>query len=336
MKKLTLLICGVAGIGLAACNGGGSSSSGGSGGGGSGDACSNGASSCGTPINQVPESYSQVITPATMSGRTLTTSVVNGTLKSTTNLYLSSTESYPLSFTVTGNTTEITVNFSIVADDPNIPAGSALPSITPRQCVFAVSNPASCDLVITLGNAPVGQYKIVPRVVGGAEFSTAVVMNFLPPTQFTLPLGTYLDSGQRVSFTLDCPEGSAMCSIRSCGVVDLGLSGDKTREVYEIQTANGVYFCQRQPLDSFCSKNPPQDFILGTQTVALPAFTETNPYKYNSEIPATQRYYSNAGWNGTAFTATETLGYSACNGVFATSTRTFISSSTTPMFPVRE
>ena len=302
MKKLTLLILSTAGIGLAACNGGGSSSSGGSGGGSSGDACSNGAASCGTPANQVPESYSQVITPAAPSTRALTTPAVDGTLKSTTNLYLSSTESYPLSFTVTGNTTEITVNFSIVADDPNIPAGSPLPSITPQQCIFAVSNPAPCNLVITLGNAPVGQYKVVPQVVGGAEFSTAVVMNFLPPTQFTLPLGTYLYSGQSFSYTTS--DGIVV----GCEVYNLPKS-------YVVNASNGIYYCNAET--EACT--PPSGYRY--PTTSLPAGTIYIPAK--PWLPEFYVYSTNAGWNGRVFTSTDSESFSACSGLFATSTMTF-------------
>ena len=317
MKKLTLLILSTAGIGLAACNGGGSSSSGGSGGGSSGDACSNGAASCGTPANQVPESYSQVITPAAPSTRALTTPAVDGTLKSTTNLYLSSTESYPLSFTVTGNTTEITVNFSIVADDLNIPAGSPLPSITPQQCIFAVSNPAPCNLVITLGNAPVGQYKVVPQVVGGAEFSTAVVMNFLPPTQFTLPLGTYLLTGSSVSPSTSTPGIFERCEIHTF-----------TTGTYYINTPNRTYYCD-SGLATCTTSSGTSNRI---PTTSLPAGTIYHPA--TEWFPAYYVYLTNAGWNGSVFTSTNSNSVSVCSGLFATSTMTFQSSSTTPMYPV--
>lgn len=318
MKKLTLLIFGAAGIGLVACNGGGSSSSSGSSGGGSSDdACSNGASSCGTPVNQVPVTYSQVITSATQSSKTLTRPAVNGTLSSTSNLYLSSAESYPLSFTVTGNTTEITVNFSIVADDPNIPTGSPLPSITPQQCVFAISNPTPCNLVITLGSSPVGQYKVVPQVVGGAEFSTAVVMNFLPPTQFTLPLGTYLLTGSSVSPSTSTPGVFEQCEIHTL-----------TTGTYYINTRNRVYYCDSGLATCTTSSGANNRF----PTTSLPAGTIYHPA--TASLPEYYVYITNAGWDGTVFTATDSNSVSVCSGLFATSTMTFQSSSTTPMYPV--
>jgi len=162
MKKINLLAVVVAGVFAVACNGGGSSNNSGSGGGSTSDACANGAATCGAPAGSVPTVYSQVITPLTLNSSSLSKAPLDGTLSSTTNLYLSSAESYPLTFSVTGNTVDITVDFTIVADDANIPVGSKLPTMTPYRCVFTAALPhTQCKLNLTLGDAPVGKYKVI-------------------------------------------------------------------------------------------------------------------------------------------------------------------------------
>ena len=127
MKKINLLAVVVAGVFAVACNGGGSSNNSGGGGGSTSDACANGAATCGAPAGSVPTVYSQVITPLTLNSSSLNNATLDGTLSSTTGLYLSSAESYPLTFAVTGNTVDITVNFTIVADDANIPLSKLRP-----------------------------------------------------------------------------------------------------------------------------------------------------------------------------------------------------------------
>ncbi|MBX9890424.1 MAG: hypothetical protein K2X94_04095 [Amoebophilaceae bacterium] len=330
MKKINLLAVVVAGAFAVACNGGSSS-------GGSSaptptptptitptptptpsDACSNGAATCGAPAGSVPTVYSQAITPRVLLGSSLTTATFDGTLSSTTNLYLSSAESYPLIFTVTGNTVDITVDFTIVADDANIPAGSPLPTMTPHQCVFTVANPAACNLSITLGDAPVGKYKVIPHVIGATEFA-GVEMNFQAPTQFTLPLGTYLMGGQSFMYGT-----SGQGVIDSCSVYSIPAN-----EYTVVNTVNGVYACINNSYVSGCSKASNDT---GAKTFSLPSATIYTPDDGN--FPAHYSYMTNANWNGSTFLYTDSLSYSACNGLLSTQSLTFQSSSTILPYPV--
>lgn len=318
MKKINLLAVVVASVFAAACNGGGGSSGSGGGGGGTSDACANGAETCGAPAGSVPTVYSQVITPNSLLGSSLTAATLDGTLSSTTNLYLSSAESYPLTFTVTGNTVDITVDFTIVADDANIPAGSPLPTMTPHQCVFTVASSATCNLSITLGNAPVGKYKVIPSVTGATEFA-GVEMNFQAPIQFTLPLGTYLMGGQ--SFTY----GGTQDVIDRCSVYSIP-DGEFTL----VNTANGMYSCINNSQFQNCSKGQ-NDTGQYNKAFNLPAGTYFNN---DGVFPASYTYMTNASWNGSVFLYTDSLSYSACNGLLSTQSLTFQSSSTILPYPV--
>ena len=318
MKKINLLAVVVAGVFAVACNGGGSSNNSGSGGGSTSDACANGAATCGAPAGSVPTVYSQVITPLTLNSSSLSKAQLDGTLSSTTNLYLSSAESYPLIFTVTGNTVDITVDFTIVADDANIPAGSPLPTMTPHQCVFTVANPAACNLSITLGDAPVGKYKVIPHVIGATEFA-GVEMNFQAPTQFTLPLGTYLMGGQTLSYGSD-----SSGEITDCRVYNYPEGG------LLVNTLTGGYFCLNNecfPTSGLMTQNR-------FPTVTLPSDVTNIPADLAHNMPARIQYLSNAGWNNNVFLSTEAMSPSACRGLLATGTMTLQSSSTTPPYPV--
>lgn len=325
MKKINLLASIVAGVFVVACNGGGGSS------GGSStptptpnptitptpsDACANGAATCGAPVGSVPTVYSQTISPAA-SNSLLAATTLDGTLTSTAGLYLSSTESYPLTFTVKGNTVDITVNFTIVADDANIPVGSKLPTMTPQQCIFTVVNPAPCNLNITLNGAPVGKYKVIPHIDGATEFA-GVEMNFQLPTQFTLPLGTYSMGGQ--SFTYSSAQGVVdRCSVYSIPENEYTL----------VNTVNGMYACINSSLYSGCSKA--KNDTEGFKPVNLPSFTN---YNDDGSFPAHYSYTTNANWNGSVFLYTYSLSYSACNGLSATQSYTFQSSSTILPYPI--
>ena len=316
MKKINLLAVVVAGAFAVACNGGGSSNNSGGGGGSTSDACSNGAATCGAPAGSVPTVYSQAITPRVLLGSSLTTATLDGTLSSTTNLYLSSAESYPLTFTVTGNTVDITVDFTIVADDANIPAGSKLPTMTPQQCVFTVANPAACNLSVTLNGAPAGKYKVIPSVTGATEFA-GVEMNFQAPTQFTLPLGTYILAGK------DLWVGSS-----GAGVIDSCHIDDMPIGWLFVNSSTGGYVC----LNNECVHAAGVLAQNRYPTITLPYYVSNSPATIS--FPSYNRYLSNLGWSNNVFTQTQSASPIQCSGLFATSTMTFQSSSTTPPYPV--
>lgn len=315
MKKINLLAVLVAGVFVAACNGGGSSNNSG---GSTSDACANGAATCGAPAGSVPTVYSQAITPRVLLGSSLTTATLDGTLSSTTNLYLSSAESYPLTFTVTGNTVDITVDFTIVADDANIPVGSPLPTMTPQQCVFTVANPAACNLSITLGDAPVGKYKVIPNVIGATEFA-GVEMNFQAPTQLTLPLGTYSMGGQTLSYGSDSSGEITDCSVY-----------DYPADMILINNLTGGYWCSNNKCYHTSGIMEQNRF----PTVTLPSDVTNIPADLAHNMPAYTSYLSNEGWNNNIFLSTSAMSPGACRGLLATSTMTFQSSSTTPPYPV--
>ena len=336
MKKINLLAVLVAGVFVAACNGGGSSNNSDGGGGSTSDACANGAATCGAPAGSVPTVYLQAITPRVSLGSSLTTATLYGTLSSTTNLYLSSAESYPLTFTVTGNTVNITVDFTIVADDANITVGSKLPTMTPQQCVFTVDNPAQCNLSITLNGSPVGKYKVIPHVTGATEFA-GVEINFQAPTQLTLPLGTYTAVGDFVHPVFRSnADGSGMV-LWFCDLVEHPSKNGSIVNPIIVNTMNGAYWCgdylkPDNTRETRCFNKVSPNNTSRYPTMNLPS--STSIYTPGPGAASANLNYTNSRWENNSLTRDETLSYPACNGLIGTMKWTLISKSTNIPGPI--
>ena len=145
MKKLTLLIISITGIGLVACNGGGSSSSGGSG----GDGSTNGYDGA------LPESYSQILPNN------------QGNLISVNNIVLPAQTAESIYFTVSNfSGSPVTIDFKV---KPNNTVGTtesklktaSVPTLTPNSCTFS-ANQNNCT--ITISGAESGNYSIEPWI----------------------------------------------------------------------------------------------------------------------------------------------------------------------------
>lgn len=172
MRKNNLLISVLVSTFIASCNSGGGTSS------------SNGGSS-NNNISQ-PQEYSAQLP----SG---------GNLMATTNLYLSAnSNNIPLQFGVQNLTADTTVTFTVQPTNSNSASSqsASLPSISPTQCVFNVTNPQPCTIIIDTSVAPVGSYRLIPATT---ENLTPITFTTMTQASFTLPDGTYQSSEYRVN-----------------------------------------------------------------------------------------------------------------------------------------
>lgn len=174
MKKLTLLILGMTGLSLVACNGGGSSSSDGSGGGGEN---TNGYD------GPLPVSYSQALPNN------------QGNLISVNNLVLPAQTAESIYFTV-GNFSgsPVTINFTVKANNTVGTTGSKLkstsvPTLTPDSCTFS-ANQNNCT--ITISGAESGNYSIEPWIT--ITQLNPINLTTMPPAQGLIS-GRYSMSG---------------------------------------------------------------------------------------------------------------------------------------------
>lgn len=210
MKQISILLMSLFGAtALVACGGG---SSGGNGGGGDNppSACANGQPSCGALESATP--FSQVIPINSLPLSGLTVGIGESpVITSVTNLYLSNQQNSYISFSVESNgiTQPFIIDFSILADDANIPSGSSLPQFTNstsvgqagNQCKFPSDSTGSynCTLTISPNSAPSGKYKITGTILNGNQpFEINVVTNFEESTTLILPYGTYIDNSSLV------------------------------------------------------------------------------------------------------------------------------------------
>ncbi|MBX9890426.1 MAG: hypothetical protein K2X94_04105 [Amoebophilaceae bacterium] len=315
MKKINLLAVVVAGVFAVACNGGSSS-------GGSStpeptptptptvtptptptpsDDCSNGAATCGAPA--APVAYNQLI----QSG---------GSLLSTTGLYVSTgSTDVPLPFEVSNITQDVVVTFTVAQSSAstNKLQANALPVLSSNSCTFNVASPEACNLNVNFAGASNGVYTITPSI--GGQAMPPITITSMAASSFTLPLGTYVLAGKLLEV------GSSAGVIDRCGIWDIPNGW------IFVNTLTGGYVC----LDNECAH---ASGIIVAQnrypTVTLPS-DAVNETAYTQSYTT---YLSNGGWNNNVFTQTQSNSLAQCNGLFATSTMTFQSSSTTPPYPV--
>ena len=317
MKKINLLAVVVAGVFAVACNGGSSS-------GGSStpeptptptptvtptptptpsDDCSNGAADCGAPA--APVAYNQPI----QSG---------GSLLSTTGLYVSTgSTDVPLPFEVNGITQDTVVTFtvapSLASTSTNKLQTSVLPVLSSNSCTFNAASPQVCNLNVNFAGTSNGVYTITPSI--GGQAMTQITVTSMASSSFTLPLGTYVLAGKLLEV------GSSAGVIDSCGIWDIPNGW------IFVNTLTGGYVC----LDNECAHASGISVAQNRYpTVTLPS----DMVNETAFTPSYTTYLSNGGWNNNVFTQTQSKSLTQCSGLFATSTMTFQSSSTTPPYPV--